>query len=193
MRRQILPALRIAIVFTVVLGIAYPLAMTGVAQALFSSKANGSVVHLNGRAVGSALLGQNFDGAQWFHSRPSAAGPNGYDPKASGASNLGPSNPDLIKSVQQRVADYRTENDLPADASVPADAVTASGSGLDPDISIANADLQAPRVAKARGLSITEVRQLIRDHEDKASLDAFGQTVVNVLKLNIAIQQAAAR
>jgi K+-transporting ATPase ATPase C chain len=191
MRRQILPAIRITIVFTIVLGIAYPLAMTGVAQALFGHKANGSVVMVDGKAVGSSLLGQNFTGAEWFHPRPSAAGNDGYDPTASGASNLGPTNPDLIKAVQQRVDDYRQENGLPATATVPADAVTASGSGLDPDISIANADLQAPRVATARGLTLAKVKALIRQHEDKASLDAFGQTGVNVLELNIALLKAA--
>ncbi len=188
MRRQLLPAFRMVLTFTVICGIAYPLLVTGIAQAVFDHKANGSVVNMDGKAVGSRLIGQAFDAPQYFHPRPSAAG-DGYDPRASGGSNLGPSNPALIEAVKSRVAAYRRENGLSPTVPVPADAVTASGSGLDPDISVANAELQAPRVARARGLALATVRRLIATHEDKASFGVFGEEGVNVLTLNMALDE----
>lgn len=187
MRRQLLPALRITIVLIVVLGIAYPLAMTLAAQGVFKSEANASLVTSGGKVVGSALIGQRFTGPSWFHPRPSAAGAHGYDPMASGASNLGPSNPALLKAVARRIAAYRSENGLAANASVPVDAVTASGSGLDPGISIANAEDQAPRVARARGLAVSRVRGLIARYTSGRSLGIFGEKAVNVLELNLAL------
>ena len=174
MRRQLLPAIMMMVVFTVLLGIAYPLVVTGVAEGAFSDKANGSELRVNGKVVGSKLLGQTFTRPEYFHGRPSAAGaaaigtdaadPNDdtktvpNDPKdllqdISSGSNWGPTNPDLLAAVKERVADYREENGLAKDAKVPVDAVTASGSGLDPHISIANARLQAPRVARERDLT----------------------------------------
>ena len=141
MRRQLLPALRILAALTVLCGLAYPLVVTGVAQAAFSGRANGSLVHdASGRAVGSSLLGQTFDGDEWFQPRPSAAG-DGYDGSASSSSNLGPTNPELLKAVAERTTAYRKANGLAPDAEVPVDAVTASGSGLDTEISVANARL----------------------------------------------------
>ncbi|HEY4375851.1 MAG TPA: K(+)-transporting ATPase subunit C [Acidimicrobiales bacterium] len=191
MRRQLLPALRMLVVLTVVLGVAYPLAMTGIAQALFSHQADGSLVKdARGRVVGSSLVGQNFTGARWFEPRPSAAGEKGYDASASGASNLGPTNPVLLRSVAERVAAYRKDNGLASTMKVPVDAVTASGSGLDPDISIANARLQAPRVAKARGLPVAKVLSLIGQHTDGRSLGFLGDPGVNVLELNLALEVA---
>jgi K+-transporting ATPase ATPase C chain len=191
MRRQLLPALRITIVLIVLLGIAYPIAMTLAAQGLFPSEANGSLVSRAGRVVGSSLIGQQFTGPSWFHPRPSAAGAHGYDPMASGASNLGPSNPALRKAVARRVAAYRKENGLAANAPVPVDAVTASGSGLDPDISVANAEDQAGRVARARGIGISQVGALIARYTTGRSLRIFGGKGVNVLELNLALDRLA--
>lgn len=187
MRRQLLPALRVLLVLTVLTGLAYPLLVTGVAQGAFASKADGSVVTgPKGTEVGSSLIGQTFEGDRWFHGRPSAAG-DGYDPTSSSSSNLGPTNPDLLKAVADRVDQYRKDNGLSATATVPVDAVTASGSGLDPQISVANARLQAPRVAEARGLSLQEVRALIDEHTTGRSLGFLGEPGVNVVTLNLAL------
>src|SRR6186997_1600653 len=144
--RQLRPAIVAVMVFTFLLGIAYPLVVTAVGQIAFHDPANGSLIEVDGVVVGSELLGQSFVAPQYFHPRPSAAGA-GYDASASSGSNYGPTNPDFLAAVGERVADYREENGLPDDALVPVDAVTASASGLDPGISIANARLQAPRVA----------------------------------------------
>ncbi|HLI55738.1 MAG TPA: K(+)-transporting ATPase subunit C [Actinomycetota bacterium] len=187
MRRQLLPAFRMTIVLIALVGFLYPLAMTGVAQALFPAQANGSLIKRNGAVVGSSLIGQNFTSASYFQPRPSAAGSDGYDPTASGASNLGPSNPVLLQDVADRVKAYRQENNLPADAPVPVDAVTASGSGLDPDISVANADDQAPRVASARGLPLSTVMALVNANTQGRPWGIFGETTVNVLELNLAL------
>ncbi len=191
MRRQLLPALRLLAVLTVLVGIAYPLAITGVAQALFSHQADGSIVTVGGEAVGSSLVGQVFTGDQYFESRPSVAG-DGYDGTASAPSNLGPNNPDLLATVEERSVAYRERNGLAADAEVPVDAVTASGSGLDPHISVANARLQADRVAQARGLPVDEVLALIDDHTDGRTLGFLGEAGVNVLELNLALDEAPA-
>ncbi len=203
MRRQLLPALRMMLVFTVVLGLAYPVVVLGISQVLFKDKANGSVItSADGQVVGSALLGQEFTGATWFQSRPSAAGivasgsldrdgkpgdPNDLTLVNTGGSNLGPTNDTLIQTVQQRADAYRQANGLAADAAVPVDAVTASGSGVDPEISIANARLQAPRVAHARGLTVDQVDALIDASTQGASLGFLGEPGVNVLQLNLAL------
>jgi potassium-transporting ATPase KdpC subunit len=186
MRRQLVPALLVFLAMTVLTGLVYPLAMTGAAQVLFPNRADGSLVERDGKVVGSRLIGQNFAGLRYFHPRPSAAG-DGYDAMSSSASNLGPTNPALIAEVRKRVAAYRAENGLPAGSAVPADAVTASGSGLDPHISKANARLQAPRVARARGLSPAEVLSLVDEHTDGRSLGFLGEPTVNVLELNLAL------
>ena len=165
----------------------YPLVVFGISQALFRDKANGSlVVDSTGAVRGSRLLGQQFTSAQYFHPRPSAAG-NGYDASNSGASNLGPTSSNLLASITQRVSDYRTENNLATNAAVPADAVTASASGLDPHISVRNAELQAPRVAKARNLPVDKVLELVRSNTDAPDLGIFGDPGVNVLKINLAL------
>ena len=210
MRRQLLPSILMMVVFTLLVGVAFPLVITGIAQLGFADKANGSEVSVNGRVVGSRLLGQTFTKAKYFHGRPSAAGaaatgsdatdPNNdkktvpNDPKDlsqdnSSGSNLGPTNPDLLAAVKDRVAAYRKENGLASSAKVPVDAVTASASGLDPHISVANARLQAPRVARVRGLTRARVNSLIDDHTDGRSLGFLGEPGVNVLKLNIALDQ----
>jgi potassium-transporting ATPase KdpC subunit len=188
MRRQLLPALRIVLVFTVLLGLVYPLVVTGVAQGLWSGQADGSLIHDNGKVVGSKLLGQTFTAARYFHPRPSAAG-SGYDGAASGAANLGPTNPELISEVKKLAAAYREQNGLAPDAQVPVDAVTSSGSGLDPGISLANARLQAPRVAKVRGLTMAQVLKAVDAHTTDRQLGFLGEKFVNVLELNLALDR----
>jgi K+-transporting ATPase ATPase C chain len=181
-------AILMVVVLTVLLGIVYPLIMTGIAQVVFPNQANGSLVRdSSGNVVGSALLAQGFTQPQYFHPRPSAAGANGYDATASGGSNLGPTNQKLIDTVQSNTDTYRQDNNLAADAQVPVDAVTSSASGLDPDISIANALLQAPRVAAARGMSEDQVRGLVNQYTEGRTLFVLGEPRVNVLKLNLAL------
>ncbi|GAB7145984.1 K(+)-transporting ATPase subunit C [Mycobacterium riyadhense] len=188
MRRQLLPALVMLLVFTAITGIVYPLVVTGVGQLLFHDKANGSLLERDGKVVGSAQIGQQFADAKYFHPRPSSAG-DGYDSAASSGSNLGPTNDKLLQAVAERVNVYRRENNLPADTLVPVDAVTGSGSGLDPAISVANAKLQAPRVARARHVSIRQVQRLIDDHTDGRGLGFLGEPAVNVLELNLALDR----
>jgi K+-transporting ATPase ATPase C chain len=195
MRRQLLTGLLMTVVLTVMLGLLYPLAVFGLSQVVFKDKATGSLVkNADGQVVGSSLLGQSFldaDGnpiPRYFQPRPSNAG-TGYDPQASGASNLGPSNPKLLDAVAQRVADYRTLNGLDATPPVPVDAVTSSGSGLDPHITVANAKLQAARVATARSLSVDQVAALIAKHTEGRQWGVLGEKVVNVLELNLDLDQ----
>jgi len=186
MRRQLVPALLAFLAFTVLVGVLYPLAVTGVSRLVFADAADGSLVRRDGVVVGSSLLGQSFEGEEWFHPRPSAAG-DGYDGAASSPSNLGPTSPDLLDAVEQRVAAYRTLNGLAAAAPVPVDAVTASASGLDPHISPANARLQAPRVARARGLPVERVLALVDGHTSDRTLGFMGEKRVGVLELNLAL------
>jgi potassium-transporting ATPase KdpC subunit len=169
--------------FTVLCGAAYPLFMTGVAQAAFPAKANGSIVEKDGQPVGSALVGQTFTGAKYFHSRPSTDDYSGF----SGGSNYGPSSAELIARVEADLARIREENGLTADAAVPVDAVTASASGLDPHISPAYAELQIARVSRERGLTEDEVRGLVKQHTDDRTLLVMGEPRVNVLELNLAL------
>ena len=169
----------------------YPVAVWGIGQALFRDKANGSIiVDKDGTVRGSRLIGQNFTADKYFHPRPSSAG-NGYDAANSSGSNLGPTSQKLRDSIAQNVADYRSQNSLETNAPVPADAVTGSGSGLDPHISPENAALQAPRVAKTRGIAVEKVRELIRQHTDSADFGFLGEPGVNVLTLNLALDQSA--
>jgi K+-transporting ATPase ATPase C chain len=195
MTRTLVADFRTAIIsmvfFTVLCGAAYPLLMTGFARAVFPEKANGSILERDGQAVGSSLVGQNFSGVQYFHPRPSAAGADGYDGGSSSGSNLGPSSQALIDRVTESLATIREENGLAADAPVPVDAVTSSGSGLDPHISPAYAELQVPRVARERGMTEDEVRSLVKDHTEKRTLLVTGEPRVNVLRLNLALDEAA--
>jgi potassium-transporting ATPase KdpC subunit len=186
---ELRPAILATLVLAVICSGLYPLVVFGISQALFHDKANGSlIVDSDGTVRGSKLLGQNFSDAKYFHPRPSAAG-NGYDAANSSGSNLGPTSQKLNDAVKDRIAAYRTENGLNADAAVPADAVTASGSGLDPHISLRNAELQIPRVAKSRGLSEDKVRELVEQNTDGRDLRVFGDPGVNVLQLNLALDQ----
>jgi K+-transporting ATPase ATPase C chain len=174
----------------------YPLVVFGVSQILFHDQANGSLlVGKDGTIHGSRLIGQQFTLDKYFITRPSDAGANGmaYDPTASGGSNLGPTSQKLHDTIVQNIAAYRTQNNLDTNTPVPADAVTASASGLDPHISLRNAELQAPRVAKVRGLSLDKVRELIRANTDATSLGFLGEPGVNVLPLNLALDALTAK
>ena len=182
-------AVMVTLAFAVVCCGLYPLIVFGIGQVLFPDQANGSlIVGKDGTVLGSKLLGQQFTADKYFQSRPSAAG-NGYDATSSGGSNLGPTSTNLVVTITQRIADYRTGNGLTTNALMPADAVTASGSGLDPHISLHNAELQAPRVAKARNVSVEKVLELVRANTDPASLGFLGEPGVNVLKLNFALDK----
>jgi K+-transporting ATPase ATPase C chain len=166
----------------------YPLIVFGIGQLLFPDKANGSLIVDAGGIRGSRLIGQPFTADKYFHPRPSSAG-NGYDPTSSGGSNLGPTSQKLRDAIAQNITDYRTQNGLATNAPVPADAVTGSGSGLDPHISLENAQLQAERVAKARSLKPELVRGLIQQNTDPADFGILGDPGVNVLRLNLALDR----
>ena len=182
----------VTLALAVVCCVIYPLVVFGISQALFRDKANGSlIVDSSGTVRGSELLGQQFTADKYFHPRPSAAG-KGYDATASGGSNLGPKSTNLYVSIAQNIADYRTQNGLGTNDPVPADAVTASASGLDPHISIRNAELQTPRVAKARGLPADRVLELVRRNTQGPDLGILGEAGVNVLKLNLALDSLSA-
>ena len=187
MWKQIIPAIRAALLITVVTGLVYPGVVTGLAQALFRDKANGSMRARNGQAVGSALIGQNFTKPEYFHPRPSAAG-SGYDGMASGGSNLGPTNQKLIDRVKASIDQFRKDNP-DYTGPIPADLVTTSASGLDPDISPASAQAQAPRVAKARGLALEQVQQLVAQNTQGRTFGFLGEPRVNVLELNLALDR----
>jgi K+-transporting ATPase ATPase C chain len=188
MWQQLLPALRITLVMTLLTGLIYPLAVTGLCQALFRDKANGSLITVNEQVVGSALIGQNFSKALYFQPRPSAAGNDGYDPTASGGSNLGPTNQKLIDRVKASVEKFHKENPT-YKGPLPADLVTASGSGLDPHISPASAAAQVSRVASARGISAEQLQTLVDEHTEGRDLGFLGEPRVNVLLLNLALDQ----
>ena len=195
--KEFFAEIRGAVVSTMMLAVVccgiYPLVVFGIGQALFHDKANGIlIVYKDGTIHCSRLLGQQFTSDKYFQSRPSAAG-NGYDATSSGGSNLGPTSQKLNDSIKQNIAGYRTQNNLDTNALVPADAVTASGSGLDPHISVRNAELQATRVAKTRKLPLEEVLALVRANTDAASLGFLGEPGVNVLPLNLALDTLAAK
>lgn len=193
--------------FIVITGLAFPVLIWGISQAAFPKQANGSLIKdAQGNVIGSEIIGQNFAKAEYFHPRPSAAG-NGYDAANSSGTNLGPTSDKLINGIHKKTADgkddpgnfdgivdlakaYRTENGLAADTEIPSDAVTRSGSGLDPDISPANAELQAARVAKARGMTLDQVKKLIDDNTSGRFIGIYGDPRVNVLELNLALDKA---
>jgi potassium-transporting ATPase KdpC subunit len=187
MKKNFLISIWMTLATTVLLGIVYPLVVTGLAQVMFPRQANGGLIQVNGKIVGSRLIGQPFTSAGYFHSRPSAAGAAGYDPMASGGSNLGPTNKALLDRVSASVQALKAEN---PGAPVPADLVTASGSGLDPHISPAAAEFQIPRVARERGMSNADLRGLLRKHTEDRQWGFLGEPRVNVLELNLELDAA---
>jgi K+-transporting ATPase ATPase C chain len=187
--RALMISIKMTIVLTILLGIIYPLAMTGIANLLFPHQAQGSLVESNGKVVGSELIGQTFAAPGYFHSRPSAAGDKGYDAANSSGSNLGPTNKTLISAVQQRVKDVIEANPGVDVHQVPIDLVTTSGSGLDPEVSLAAADIQVGRVAKARGIGEDDVRLLVRQNTRGRFVGLLGEPGVNVLTLNLALDK----
>lgn len=207
MLKQLRPAIMSVLVFTILTGLVFPGIITGIGQVAFAKQANGSLISVNGKVIGSELIGQGFTKPEYFHSRPSAAG-NGWDAAASSGTNLGPTSDKLINGIHKKAADgkddpgnfdgikdivsaYRSENGISASALVPADAVTRSGSGLDPHISPENAALQVARVAKARGVSEESVRQIVAKYSEGRALGFIGEPVVNVLRVNLALDQTA--
>ncbi len=183
-----MPALRMTLLLTVLTGFLYPGVVTGLCQVFFKDKANGSLVKANGQIIGSSLLGQNFTKPEYFHGRPSAAGTDGYDPTASGGSNLGPTSQKLYNRVKASADQFRKEN--PAfKGPIPADALTASGSGLDPHVSIANAEAQVARVSQARGADPSIIRKLLEAGREDRDFGLLGESRVNVLKLNLALDR----
>jgi potassium-transporting ATPase KdpC subunit len=191
--KNMLSQLRVAVAATfslaVVLCGVYPMVVWVISQGLFPHEADGSLIQRGGNIVGSELIAQNFSSPKYFHPRPSAAGEAGFDAANSSGTNLGPLSQKLADAVQQRVAAYRAENDLAPDARIPADAVTASGSGLDPHISLKNALMQARRVAPARGFSSEALEKIIRAHTEGRDFGIFGEPRVNVLRLNLALDK----
>ena len=192
MWRHTLIATRLTIATILLLGLAYPLAITGLAQLLFPRQANGSLLTRNGRVIGSALIGQQFARPQYFHPRPSAAG-SGYDATASGGSNLGPTSRKLAARVSADAAHLTRENPGLHTGRIPADMITTSASGLDPDIALANAEAQVARVARARGMSQDQVRRVVRRHIADRQFGILGEPRVNVLRLNLALDAQEAR
>ena len=182
MKKNLITAVLMTIATTILLGIIYPLVVTGIAKAIFPKQANGQLIVRDGKVIGSRIIGQPFTGAAYFHPRPSAAGNNGYDAANSGGSNLGPTNQKLIDRVKQDVAALQAEQ---PGQPVPIDMVTTSASGLDPDISPAAADFQVPRVARERGMGQDELRRLIAKHTESRQLGFLGEPRVNVLELNL--------
>jgi K+-transporting ATPase ATPase C chain len=191
MWREIAPAFKMMVVLTILTGILYPLGTTALAQLMFRDGANGRLISVNGQVVGSSLIGQNFTKPEYFQPRPSASG-NGYDASTSGGSNLGPTSKKLYDRVKASIEQFRKDNP-DYTGPIPADLVTTSGSGLDPHISPASAEAQAARVAKARGITVAQVEQLIAQNTVARQLGFLGEPGVNVLKLNLALDQAFGR
>src|SRR6516225_9146529 len=187
---EIVPALRMLVLMTALTGVVYPLLMTGIAQVVFPKAANGSLIVENGKTLGSELIGQPFDDPKYFWSRPSATSPQPYNGASSGASNQGARNPALADAVKDRIKALR-DADQDNKAPVPVDLVTASGSGLDPHISVAAAEYQLPRIARVRGIAAGKVRELVAAHTEGRTLGLLGEPRVNVVELNLALDGVA--
>ena len=185
MLEQFLPAVRITLVLTVLTGMLYPALVTGIAQAIFHKQANGSLIEVHGKVIGSELIGQKFTKPEYFQGRPSAAG-DGYDAANSGASNFGPTNQKLVDRIKADAEKFRKENP-DFSGPIPADLLTASASGLDPHLSPASAAAQVARVAKARGVSVAQMQDFVNQHTESRQLGILGEPRVNVLKLNLAL------
>ena len=188
MWRQSLIGLRMTLMLTILTGLLYPGLVTGICQMIFPNQANGSLIVKNGHVIGSALIGQSFTRREYFQPRPSAAGTDGYDPTASGGSNLGPTSQKLADRVKSSIAQFRKDNP-DFTGPIPADLLTASGSGLDPHLSPASINAQAPRVAVARGISINQIQQLASEFTEGRELGFLGEPRVNVMRLNIALDE----
>jgi K+-transporting ATPase ATPase C chain len=188
MGRQLLIGLRMTLMLTILTGLLYPGLVTGICQVIFPNQANGSLILKTGHVIGSALIGQSFTRREYFQPRPSAAGNDGYDPTASGGSNLGPTSQKLADRVKSSIAQFRKDNP-DFTGPIPADLVTASGSGLDPQLSPASISAQAPRVAVARGISINQIQQLASEFTEGRELGFLGEPRVNVMRLNIALDE----
>jgi K+-transporting ATPase ATPase C chain len=188
MGRQLLIGLRMTLILTILTGLLYPGLVTGICQVIFPNQANGSLILKNGHVIGSALIGQSFTRREYFQPRPSAAGNDGYDPTASGGSNLGPTSQKLADRIKSSIALFRKDNP-DFTGPIPADLVTASGSGLDPQLSPASISAQAPRVAVARGISINQIQQLASEFTEDRELGFLGEPRVNVLRLNMALDE----
>jgi len=188
MLEQILPGLRIKLFLTILLGVVYPLAMTGISQVLFPKQSNGSLIQVGDKIIGSEIIGQSFAKPEYFQPRPSAAGSNGYDATSSAGSNFGATNQKLVDRVKASVEQFRKDNP-DYQGPIPADLVTTSASGLDPHLSPDSARAQAPRVSKARGISVEQVNQLVAEFTEGPSLGLLGEPRVNVLKMNLALDQ----
>jgi len=191
MRQILIPAVRVTLVLTVLTGLIYPLAVTGLSQLIFPRHANGSLIVVNGKVVGSELIGQKFARPEYFHGRPSAAG-DGYDGANSGATNFGPTNQNLVNRVRDDIKKFRQENPTYT-GPIPADLLTASGSGLDPHISPASAFAQVDRVAQARGVASDAIRGILERHVEGRQFGIFGEPRVNVLALNLDLDRSAAK
>lgn len=185
MVKNLLKSFLLLVIFIVILGLLYPLTVTGISRIIFPAKSAGSLIYSGNEIIGSELIGQNFTSDRYFHPRPSAAGENGYDATSSGGSNLAPTNKDFISTVKERLESFKKENNLPDNTIIPADIVTASGSGLDPDISVDSAMLQIERISGARGIPANEVKDLITKNTENRLLGFLGEPKVNVLKLNL--------
>ena len=188
MWRPLLIGLRMTLMLTILTGLLYPGLVTGICQMIFPNQANGSLIVKNDHVIGSTLIGQSFTRREYFQPRPSAAGNDGYDPTASGGSNLGPTSQKLADRVKSSIAQFRKDNP-DFTGPIPADLVTASGSGLDPQLSPASIDAQAPRVASARGVSINQIQQLASEFTEGRELGFLGEPRVNVMRLNIALDE----
>jgi len=189
MLKNITTAIVMLVILTLITGVIYPLGMTGLAQFLFPGQANGSMVAVDGKVIGSKLIGQNFTGPGYFHGRPSAAGDNGYDASASSGSNFGPINQKFIETVSERINTERQQNNLFESTNVPSDLVLASASGLDPHITPAAAFVQVERVARTRGLTSNQVTAVVNEHAEYRQLGIFGEDRINVLELNLALDR----